>query len=273
MLRRVQHVYVDWQQFILRWFFVGTAIVLIFVLGFLMFSPVVRVRAIHVKRSDTRLDIEQVQHALAPLFGKHTLFLSQLEVLSLLRGVIPDLRKVRLEKQYPADIVVSVELDPIVARTEIVEPAAGEDTAPVPEGTGALLPYLTDKGMLIETDAPQGADLPVIYLVDWGARPQSGSAVLPPEFFMGLRDAEKEIFSQFGYRVTERTVFLRGQEFHLRVERDLPEGGARSVVLWFDTRSTLAEHLQRYRTFLQALGPDAAQEYIDLRLKDRIVYK
>jgi len=37
--------------------------------------------------------------------------------------------------------------------------------------------------------------------------------------------------------------------------------------------SPLEDQLERYRLFLQAVGKDVAKEYVDLRLRERVVYK
>lgn len=271
LLRRFQRLYVDWQQFVVRWFLVGIVLALLFALGFLLFSPVVHIRSISIQRTDPRLDIEHVQQALAPLFGRHTVFLSELEVLTLLREAVPDIDQVEVQKSYPSDITVAVTLDALVAKVQIISPDEPQDAEAAPTATGAVQNYLSSDGMLITTSLPQDPDLPLIRLVDWGARPQQGDTVLPVEFFIRMRQAEEQLTSQFSLNVLERTIFLRGQEFHLRVSRESQQGSA--VNLWFDLRSPLADHLQRYRAFLRAAGPDVAQEYIDLRLQDRVVYK
>lgn len=265
--RKVQRIYFDWQRFIVRWFLVGILVALIFIFCFLLFSPVVKVRAVHIKRTDSRLDVETVQMALAPLFGQNTAFISELEVFTLLRDAIPDIDKVTITKEYPSDVSVSIKLDPLVARLIIVSP---DEKDPVTE-SGSTLDFLTEEGMYI-TATDQDSDLTTLRLVDWGARPQAGNIILTQEFLASIEEAEQELLSQFGFVITQRTVFLRGQEFHLSVEREA-ESGVMRYVLWFDIRSTVDEHLQRYRTFLKALGPVAASEYIDLRLKDRVVYK
>ncbi|MDD5469833.1 MAG: hypothetical protein PHO92_03490 [Candidatus Peribacteraceae bacterium] len=270
-VRRVQRLYVDWQRFVVRWFLVGLLAALLFILGFLLFSPLVQVRAVHIKRTDPRLDIEKVQMALVPIFGRHTAFLSNFEVLSLLRDAVPDIDQVSIVKEYPSDVSITVTLDPLVAQMVIVSPDAPGDAAQATAGSGALYDFLTNEGMYVTAAEPQ-PDLPVIRLVDWGARPQPGNIVLIPAFLQRIRDTEQALLSQLGFVTLERIVFLRGQEYHLLVER-AAESGVLRPVLWFDARSSVEEHLQRYRAFLRALGPDAAKEYIDLRLKDRVVYK
>ena len=68
----------EWQRSFVRWFLVGIVLVLLLALTLLMFSPIVQVQEIRVKKTDPRLDIDQVQQALAPLFGRHFLLLSNL---------------------------------------------------------------------------------------------------------------------------------------------------------------------------------------------------
>jgi len=271
-MRKVQRLYVDWQKFVVRWFLVGALAALIFILCFLLLSPIVQIRAVHIKRTDPRLDVEKVQMALAPLFGRHTAFISGLEILSLLKDAVPDIDQVSIAKDYPSDLYVTVTLDPLVAQMLIVSPDEQGNTAqPAAAGSGILLDFITNEGMYI-TAADPHPELPLIRLVDWGARPQPGKIVLTSQFLQRIQDTEKALLSQLGFVITDRTVFLRGQEYHLSVEREAENGVLRSV-LWFDIRSSVEEHLQRYRAFLKALGPDVAREYVDLRLKDRVVYK
>ncbi len=266
--RRLQRTYLEWQRFIARWFLVGIIIALLFTFGFIVFSPVIRVREIIVSRTDPRLDIEQVQMALAPIFGRHPVFLSEIEIHSILMQELPDLRSVEVKKIYPSEVHVSVTLDPFVAQLGIVKPGEViEATA-----TGVLVDYLTDKGMYISTSAIYDEELPYLVIVDWGARPQSGEKLLSTDFLDRMRMMEQTLVHQFGQDTLIRAVYLRSQEFHLQVEA--PEGSTvGKYSLWFDMKSSLEEQIGRYRTFLQTVGADAVGYYIDLRIKDRVVYK
>jgi len=105
--------------------------------------------------------------------------------------------------------------------------------------------------------------LPLMQLTDWGVRPIAGDKLVSPEFLVRLRDTERALSGQFGHRITERIIFLRAQEYHLRVDNG-PE-------LWFDMRTTLDEQLLRYKTFLRSVDFNAVDAYIDLRLSDRVV--
>lgn len=261
-MRRVQRAYVSWQRFFMRWILVFILALLALLLCLLIFSPIVQVREMSIKRTDERLDIEQVQRTLAPLFGRHLLFLSEFEVLSLLQAEIPDLDTVEVQKLYPSQLIVNISLDPFIARLDIRapdEPASGT-------GADAMFDFLTTEGVYISVPTPleDEQNLPRVVLVDWGVRPVPGDFLMPLSLLEHMNSTEQQLLKQFGHVSLERTVFMRAQEYHLQLEK---------YQLWFDVRSSVDEQLGRYKTFLEATGPDGVTEYIDLRLKDQVVSK
>lgn len=236
------------------------ALILLGIAGFFavaLFSPIMRVGEVRVIRTDTRLDIEQVQSLLSPLFGRHLLLLSGYDVRTLLEDGMPDLKTVEANKDYPSTLVVRITLDPLIARLKIVGPEA---EAAVQEG----MDYLTSEGVYIASGRASGESLPSITLVDWGARPIAGEALLTPEFLLRIAAAERELNEQFGQETLERTAYMRAQEFHLKTAQ---------WTLWFDMRSPLDEQVGRYRLFLREVPVGEVKEYVDLRLKDRVVYR
>ncbi len=262
-LRRVQRSYNLWQQFFLRWVLVGILGFLILLLGIVLFSPLAHVRSMTIIRSDPRLDIEQAQTALAPLFGQHILLVSEMEARTLLRESIADLADVELQKNYPSELAVTITLDPLLAKVKVIDPEQPTDVA---TQTGSFQEYLSEKGVYVITSSPQSVDtLPYYQLVDWSVRPQAGDALVTVELLERLSETEAALLDQFGQKVILRSIYIRGQEFHLQIE-----GG---VSLWFDMRSSLEKHLQRYRGFLKSVGLNQATMYVDLRIADRVVYK
>lgn len=228
-----------------------------------LFTPLMQVRDIRVIRTDLRTDIDQVRKTLAPLFRRHLFFLPRREVTALLETTMPEIDTVDVEKRYPATLAVRLTLDPLIAELHVLDgdgnPAAGSGAA--------LRSYLTDEGMYLEYGEVQvgtGGVLPVIDVVDWGVRPLPRTTLINEEMLLNIRKAEQAILDRFGQPVRGRTVYLRAREFHLQTE---------AHSLWFDTASPLEDQLERYRIFLQAAGKEEAKEYVDLRLKDRIVYK
>lgn len=226
-----------------------------------IFSPVMRVTEVRVLHRDPRLDLEHVQSLLSPLFGKHLLLLSAYDVRTLLYEGVPDLASVDVRKDYPSTLEVRLALDPLVARVAILVPDQGN----LESGTGAIIDYLTQKGVYISSSRiADGGSLPLMSLVDWGARPTVGSQILPPALLEQIFQTEEELLEQFGQEVLHRTIFLRAREYHVETAQ---------WDLWFDTRSSLDEQMQRYRTFMREIPHTAVHDYIDLRLKDRVVYK
>lgn len=236
--------------------------------GFLVFSSVLHIREVRIPLTDPRIDVEQIQRGLAPLFGRHLFFLPERDAEVLAAEVVPDLAAVTVAKQYPATLEVRLTLDPLIARLAIDDPAA----PPAAEaGTGATAPvlsdFLTEKGTYVayaDARVASGADLVQLHVVDWGVRPVPGTLLLEPEMLAAMTQAEQLLGEEFGRPVTLRTVFLRAREYHLKTPLH---------TLWFDLRTPVGDQLARYRTFLQAEGEGAAQQYVDLRLVDKVAYQ
>ncbi|MBI4129190.1 hypothetical protein HY464_00685 [Candidatus Peregrinibacteria bacterium] len=231
------------------------------ILVVLLFSPWTKVQEIRVIRNDPRTDIARIQHALRPLFGRRMLLLGRADVLPLLEESLPDLRDVTVHVSYPSRLVIRVTLDPLVARMQIDEGELVTQSGSSQNG------FLTDEGdyMQYPRSLVRHADeLPLIHGTDWGVLPTSGDHILPKTLLAALQKAEEVLQRDFGQEVTDRLVFLRAREFHLRTT----EFG-----IWFDTRDSLEEHFRRYRLFLQSVPREHVREYVDLRPIDRVVYR
>lgn len=239
--------------------------------GLALFSPILNVREMQVMRTDSRIDPELVQRALAPVFGKHLFFLTQQEVTHVLESSLPDLASAEIQKSYPSTLRVRIALDPVVARLEIDEPDS--DTA----GTGTVLSgsgtipgtqdYLTSEGVYavyFPSQVQAGTGLILLRITDWGVRPEPWKPLIEPEFLATMRKAEDALRLDFDARIRSRSAYIRAREFHIQTA---------THTLWFDLRSTVDEQLERYRLFLSSAGVGAAKQYVDLRLKDKIVYK
>lgn len=259
LARRVEVAWEGIRASAVRWTLAALIIIGTLTFGFLLFSPVIEVREVQVTRLSPRLDIEDVQHTLSPMFGRHLFFLSSFEVAGLLQDNIPDIDEVSIGKTYPGKLHVHISLRPLVARLRILEP----DQQVV--GTGATIDFLTDQGIYVATTAARDtATLPEIHIVDWGVRPEPGTKLVQPAFLERINAAELTLLRQFGQEISERTVFVRAQEFHLKIGRR---------ELWFDLKSPLEDQLKRYRTFLREVNIDTVKDYIDLRIADRVVYQ
>lgn len=272
VVHRLQRQSATLRKVMQRFLLIFIAGLLILTVSLLLFSPLLAVKEMRVLRTDPRIDVERVQRALVPAFRRHLFFLSGQEIEALLQQDMPDLLEVTIAKRYPSTLVLRLTLDPIIARLSIEDPPA-QGTAS--SGTGVLTSeragaapteYLTARGMdvLYPSSQVKVDAIPLIRIVDWGVRPSPWRPLLDPELLLLMREAEQALREQFGQEVTERTVFLRAQEFHVRTK---------PLTLWFDRRSSLAQHLDRYRIFLRTVGMQGAKQYVDLRLTDRIVYR
>jgi len=263
-LRRLQRLFASAQRFTLRWVLVGVGLSLAVILGALVFSPALRLQEITVVRFGPRLNIEDVQVALAPLFERHLVFISQYEVRQLLEEAIPDIESTTVTKLYPSSLRVEARLDPLFYQLQITDP----DPAVSPDsGSGSVsnIDFITSKGTYVTVLGGTGSgSLAQIQLVDWGAHPVPGTELLTEDFLVRLQAAERLLQREFGYNIEGRIVYLRAQEFHIDIGQ---------YSLWFDTQTSVDDHLQRYRKLLQTIDPATVTLYVDLRLGDRIVYK
>ena len=265
------------KKILLRFFSVIIAGLAMLLIGLFLFSSVFEVQEIRVQRTDQRIDIERVQHLLSPLFKRHLFFLSSQEVLPLLKNGLPESRdapalpgiadivSVEVNKRYPSSLLLTIKLDPLIARIKIIDP----DTKGKPGGTGSSLQeYLTSQGVYVQYRPDQagssGTALPQLRIVDWGVRPSPSTPLLDSMFLRTMEHAEQALLEQFGQKIKERTFYVRAREFHLQTQE---------YALWFDLKSSLESQLLRYRIFLQTVGKGAAKEYIDVRLTDKVVYK
>ena len=236
-----------------------------------LFSPLFRVRAIRIVRGEGRVDVAQVLQSLAPLYGRHLLFVSRHDVEERVQSAVPGVAEVSVAKQYPSQLQVRIVLRPVIARLRIEQPgpvAASGSLALTGSGAAASIAefhYLTDEGLLVTSiNSLQDQALPVIRIVDWGVYPVHGARILSPQMLERLQHAEQALTREFGLQIKSRTVYLRAREFHLQTA---------GPALWFDERTPLVAQMQRFRTFLKSVKLQDVKNYIDLRLTGRVVYK
>jgi hypothetical protein len=274
--RRAERTTAQSILFLRRW--VWIALLAMAIIGFsaLLFSPLVHIREIRVRRTDPRIDSERIQKALRPMFGRHLFFLTSHEVETLVMRALPDVQSVSIGKRYPSQLQVSIELHPLVARLEIGEPDAVGDakadavTRPA-AGSGSIQEtathdYLTGNGLFVSLPFAAAGDtsLPLIRIVDWAVRPSPSAPLLPVDFLKRMNNASEQLHEQFGFSITGRTAYLRAREIHL---------SSSAYTLWLDMKSTLEEQLARYRIFLKSVQGKDVRQYVDLRLADRVIYK
>ena len=268
--RRVEKAAADTKARIRAWFLPSVFVVVLAALGVLLFSPYLQVREIRISRSDSRLDIAQMQRKLVPLFKRHMLLVSALEVEALLKEVVPDMQGLRIHKNYPSELAISVTLRPL--RVKLAFEQQKNQTPRPQAGTGAVIvnlpqyEYLTDNGLYVALtqDPKLEKPLTVIGITDYAERPAPHTELIAPQTLDTMQQAEEIFTKEYGLKIKSRTYFVRAQEFHFQTEK---------FALWFDLRSPLPVQLARYRTFLESVGAAEVKQYIDVRLTGKVVYR
>ena len=248
------------------WVSIAAVALLVAGVSYALFSPTLQVQEIRIQRSDRRLDIEEVQRTLSPMFGSHIAFVSVQDIAALLENTLPDVAEVVVRKSYPSLLHVAITLDPLVARLEIESPDAEE--AQGKEGEEEQLQtydFLTSGGVYVQYPGLVLEDpLPVLHIADWGLRPYPGTQIMDPALLTDLDAAEQILAQQFGHDILKRTIHLRSQEYHIQTT---------SHALWFDHENGVMNQIRRYRTFLQHADLEKVEQYIDLRIEDKVVYR
>ncbi len=247
------------------WLVIGVVATIVTVMLVLMFAPFFDVRQIVIRRQDPRVDLEDIQQALSPLFRQRLILITKNQVSGMLTPDYPDIDHIEIAKKYPSTLTVSIYLEPVAAAIVIddSDAAATESGALVGSGTYA---YITRSGYFVSSPIKLGGStpIPMLQLTDWGIRPQNRTHVLSEDFIDQIFSARDALRTDFGLSTTGITVFVRAQEFHIRTNK---------VTVWFDLKSPLSLQFQRFREFLKTLSLDQAKEYIDLRIADKIIYK
>jgi hypothetical protein len=249
------------------WLLIGISVVILASVSFLLFSPVFDVRYIHIRRQDPRIDIEEIEQALTPLFKQRLLFVTKGQIASLLQPEHPDIETVDIRKEYPSTLTITIHLEPVVATVTIDDTTENSlaGSGSTLTTSGAFL-YLTRSGIFVVSPIKLTSTVPIemLRLTDWGIRPQNRTNVIDPKFLQIIFAARDTLRTDFGLKSMDIVLYLRAREFHIRTNK---------VSLWFDLTSPLSVQFQRFREFLKNLSLDQAKEYIDLRIADRIVYR
>lgn len=252
------------------WMIIGVSIIVLGTIGILLFAPVFDVREMHIRRQDPRIDPEEIQETLSPLFKQRLVLVTRGQVLSMLQAAYPDIERVEMTKDYPSTLNITVYLEPLAAQITINEDSDMQTSlsGAVLSGSGGLettYSYVTKEGLFISSPVKlTSAPLPVLTITDWAIRPQNRTELLQPKVLQTIFLARDTLRRDFGLTTTNTLVFLRAQEFHIRTNK---------TTLWFDLRSPLTVQFQRFRGLLKAVSLDQVKEYIDLRVADKIIYK
>lgn len=248
------------------WLIIGIGTIVVAILLALLFSPFFDVRQITIQRQDPRIDLAEVQQLLSPLFRQRLILITRNQVASILKPQFPDIDTISIEKEYPSTLIISMTLEPVVARVLIDD----SDTVPAVQ-SGALVEsgsyaYVTRSGLYVLSPIALASStpIPLLHFTDWGIRPQNRSRIVASDFMEKIFVARDILRADFGLTTLDIVVYVRAQEFHIRTNK---------TTFWFDLKSTLPAQFQRLRQFLKNMTLDQAKQYIDLRIEDKIIFQ
>ncbi len=249
------------------WIIILIGIIAFAFVGTLLFAPFFDVHEIQVRRQDPRIDPEEIEQILSPLFNQRLVLVTKNQVAGMLLNAFPEIDRVEIQKDYPSSLRVTVYLEAIAAEIiiddgdEKPETGSGDSLA----GSGAqLYTYVTKNGFVAESPIRLPEAYPKLLITDWGIRPQNRTPILSTQFLQSIFLARHILRRDFGLQSLRITVFLRAKEFHIRTNK---------ATIWFDLRSSLPVQFERFREFLKNLSLDQVKEYIDLRIAGLIIYK
>jgi hypothetical protein len=238
---------------------------------FFLFSSAFQVISIRVSREDRRVDTEEIQELLKPYFGRHILFISPLLIKHEIQSAYPEVSLAVVKRNFPQELFVTLYMDPILAEILIGEPDHTEaDFSAIQkeESQQKLYSYLTSKGAYLEYPFPfashAGEKRLTIHLVDWAVKPTHRQKLMNEDVFDRMRSIARILHQSFGHSISFITYYHRAREFHVQIE---------SNVLWFDLSTPVVKQINRYREFLRAVPLEKVEQYIDLRLHDRVAYR
>lgn len=248
------------------WILIGVGVIALTLAGTLLFAPFFDVREMHVRRQDPRIDPEEIEQALSPLFNQRLVLVTRGQVAGMLTSAFPEIDRVEISKDYPSTLNVTVYLEPVAAEVVVDDggaPKTGSGNLATGSGT-QLYTYVTKRGFFAVSPIRLKGAYPKLLITDWGIRPQNRTPLLSPQFLQTIFLARDILRRDFGLQSLTITVYLRAKEFHIRTNK---------VTLWFDLRSSLPVQFERFREFLKILSLDQVKEYIDLRIAGLIIYK
>lgn len=235
------------------------------------------VSSIRVSRGDRRIDGEEIQMLLAPEFGKHLLFISPLLIARNIQEAYPEMKTVAVRRLFPDELHISLTMDRIAARVLLGGPEETEANAPPPSSPSpdGIERFVTEGGIYLEYPFPLETSEPLltIHVVDWATKPEHRQPLLQPAILQELLQAKNILEQTFGASVPVVTFFVRALEFHIQTKNPGLSEEKEALVLWFDLASPLLDQINRYRDFLRTVPAGSAKEYVDLRLRDRVVYR
>lgn len=256
-------------------------LVLILILGLtLTFSKTFSLTNIKIERTDLRVDSSNIDAYLQKYIGKNLIWLRPEIVKTDIQHHFPSIAQVEVDRTWPHELRVILKSLPIVSRIHLTIQPKKEVTLPPrildqisQSGAGILqkerspseeIWMLNQFGLLEPNDPLFEKKIPLIY---WETpidhAPQFGEPLLDQFLLAQILKIPEILLSEFTLETASISYFSDAKEAHYKTYQ---------YELWISFSDNWQEQLKKLRTVFLTIGTTKHQ-YIDLRVKNRIIYK
>ena len=258
--RRVGKLFRSIRSLTLLLFFFGGVIGIVFLIA------QTSVQHIAISRSDIRVDAGKLGKYMQQYMGRSILFLSQKKLESQIQKRFPQIKSIRLQKQYPNTIRIIASAYPIVFRwgCEREKKEIDEQGNIIQKKIPKL--YYVDANGMVSIGDESAQDAFLVYEKSPCPKKMSvGYKALSAETVRAILAAKKELENVIGRPIVKSGYYRDGREIHFYDEK--------GTSFWIDFMSPPKEQIQKFKAAVdirpQLLEP---MDHIDLRITDKIFY-
>lgn len=217
---------------------------------FAVFSPYFNLKKISVVRDNPDLDIERVEKVLEDFYGKNMLFLSQREVVSTLQESFPEFREIKVEENWPSEIILKITISPPLFNL------LNTDTA--------NFAVISADGVVLKEEPEE--DLPVIKVFQHENTIQLREKIMDKEDLQKIIRAENFLQQVVKLPLHATHLYWTAKELHL-----ISTG---EMAIWLDLQQEIEPQLQKLEESINEIGLYTNQfVHIDLRIPKQIFWK
>lgn len=244
-----------------------TAITCLFLLiGFVIFSVFFSgffsIQSIHIQRGDTQVDRNKIQKSLTPLLDQNLLFVSSEDIIKTIRKNFPNIAEVGVMRKLPNVLQISVKSYPPAANIKYIshEAIPGNDGRPNEQKC-----LINSQGYIIDI-GKEDPQFPVIELKERKKRVQLHENVIDAEVLAEIMHSLHLLQEYFHESTKYIEYYKNGREYHLIIQN--------GTSLWLDFSNPPEEQLLKIKKIIPELNIlENPVEYVDLRIKDKLIYK
>ena len=217
---------------------------------FAVFSPYFDLKQIVVSRDNPDIDVESIEQSLEEFYGQNLLFLSQDELVAVLKTEFPAFRDITLDEIWPSSLTLKVTLSP-PAFTLLNQ-------------ANAEFWVISEDGVIL-SDKPNEL-LPLIKVFDYEPPLSLGKRFIDKAMLDKIVLAEQIMVGQIKIPVAERHFYPIARELHLISESD--------TAFWIDLQLDVEEQLKKIEYGTNRIGLFSKEiEHVDLRVPNQLYWR